>query len=55
MKNLTKKELIAIMKIASVALEHVASEQIIARELDLTEPEISRIYAIIQKSMTDEA
>jgi hypothetical protein len=52
---MNKTDFLLILKIAGVSLEHLVSEKIIARDLGLTEPEIARIYAIIQKSITEEA
>jgi hypothetical protein len=49
---MNKTDLLLILKIAGVSLEHLASEKIIVRDLGLTDPEISHIYAIIQKSIT---
>jgi len=51
---MNKTDLLLILKIAGASLEHAESEKIIVRDLGLTEPEIARIYAVIQKSITDE-
>jgi ABC-type antimicrobial peptide transport system permease subunit len=52
---MNKTDLLLILKIAGTSLEHVTSEELIARELDLLPSEIESIYSIIQKSITEEA
>ena len=54
-KTMNKTDLLLILKIAGTSLEHVTSEELIARELDLLPSEIESIYSIIQKSITEES
>jgi len=46
--QISKSDLITIIEIARVALEHEYIEQKIAHELDLSEEECNRIYSLIE-------
>jgi len=45
---MTKSDLQTVLEIARVALSHEATSDLIARELDLSNEELDRIFSIIE-------
>lgn len=45
---MTKSDLQTILEIARVALSHEATSNLIARELDLSDEELDRIFSVIE-------
>ena len=45
---MTKSDLQTILEIARVALSHEATSDLIARELDLSDAELDRIFSVIE-------
>lgn len=45
---MTKSDLQTVLEIARVALSHEATNDLIARELDLSNEELDRIFSIIE-------
>lgn len=46
---MTKSDLQTILEIARIALSHEATNDLIARELDLSDEELDRIFSVIEE------
>jgi hypothetical protein len=49
---MNRRDLPTALEIARVALEHQVSNDLIARELDLSAAELDRIYSEIEKTLS---
>ena len=49
--KINNRDFFLIMRIAKTALEHVDSNSLIMRELDLNETELDRLHELMQQAM----
>jgi len=51
--KLEKSDIIALLEVAKVTLEHESLSEVVSRQLDLTEAEMDRLYSLIADYLED--